>query len=362
MDIDDIVAQVKVNCDISNARNWGVYSICGLLIRLRDLYRWENGLDPWEEIGTPDLMNWIDEKEKRWAELKDMKFSNIKIDGREYQPFDVRQINERLKPLGLVYGAGYVGGLKPSFFLARIERSYRIYDCKICITGKELARDLVTAPALLQGDEIFAREEQVRHFIWGKIDDCRMSGSKTLRSAFEDYGLNVDEDISDTGRMSEKVNMIVKEELDNIIYHEIGERNDKTFPERDWHRLVTRFAGTPIEIFTRSVKDILADTDERGMIKHIIEKNGRLGLYISNLTGFRKAIFPEIVDSYWDFKETGDLNLIEKARKTGNKNAKRYARELIRINTSRKDKKQIKEEIDKIIEPFKVRLKGMGTE
>ncbi len=360
MDIDDIVSQVKRNCDVSNARNWGAYSICGLLIRLRGLYRFENELEPWRRLDTADLMTWIDEKERRWTKLKDSEFFKIKIGGREHHPFDVKRINERLKPLGFIYGAGYVGGLKPSFFLAKLERSYKIHGCNVCIAGKELARDLVTAPALLQGDEVLAREEQVRSFIWGKIEDCRMSGSKTLRSAFEDYGLNVDDGMDELDgiekidNVTKKVNAIVKEELENIVYHEIGERNDRVFPERDWHELVTRFAGTPIEIFTRSVKDVLADTNRWGMIKHIMEKGGSLGLYVSNLTGFRKAIFPEIVDSYWNFRETGDRDLIEKARKIGHENAKKHARELVGINASRKDKEEMKEEIDRIMEPFKL--------
>jgi hypothetical protein len=39
--------QVLRNCDISDADHAGFYSICGLALRLRDLYKWENQLPPW---------------------------------------------------------------------------------------------------------------------------------------------------------------------------------------------------------------------------------------------------------------------------------------------------------------------------
>jgi hypothetical protein len=38
---------IKFNCDVSDARFWGYFSICGLLMRYRDLYRSEQGLEPY---------------------------------------------------------------------------------------------------------------------------------------------------------------------------------------------------------------------------------------------------------------------------------------------------------------------------
>ena len=50
MDTEELIIQVKANCDIADAQSWGYYSICGLLMRLRELYRAEHCLMPWEEI------------------------------------------------------------------------------------------------------------------------------------------------------------------------------------------------------------------------------------------------------------------------------------------------------------------------
>jgi hypothetical protein len=47
--IETITNQVLLNCNIADSQHAGLYSICGLALRLRDLYKWENGLDPWIE-------------------------------------------------------------------------------------------------------------------------------------------------------------------------------------------------------------------------------------------------------------------------------------------------------------------------
>jgi hypothetical protein len=41
LDIETLASQVKFNCNISDAKYWGYYSPCGLLLRLRDLYTTE---------------------------------------------------------------------------------------------------------------------------------------------------------------------------------------------------------------------------------------------------------------------------------------------------------------------------------
>ena len=43
-----LLKTIKHNCDISDARDNGIYSICTLVLKLRNLYKWEHGLEPWE--------------------------------------------------------------------------------------------------------------------------------------------------------------------------------------------------------------------------------------------------------------------------------------------------------------------------
>ena len=59
IDIEDIIRQVLHNCNLSDSRHAGLYSICGLAMRLRDLYKWENGLAPWIEKDSTEILKWI---------------------------------------------------------------------------------------------------------------------------------------------------------------------------------------------------------------------------------------------------------------------------------------------------------------
>jgi hypothetical protein len=119
--INDITDQVLDNCNIADARHAGLYSICGLALRLRDLYKWENRLDPWIENDPSEVLKWIGDKEETWEKLVEKDFGDITLLGNQFDPFDVKGINAILEPHGYIYGGGYARGLKPSFFLAAIE-------------------------------------------------------------------------------------------------------------------------------------------------------------------------------------------------------------------------------------------------
>jgi hypothetical protein len=38
LDLKHLIRQIQRNCDISDAQHGGVFSVCGLALRLRDLY------------------------------------------------------------------------------------------------------------------------------------------------------------------------------------------------------------------------------------------------------------------------------------------------------------------------------------
>ncbi|NOZ77375.1 MAG: hypothetical protein GXO65_06915 [Euryarchaeota archaeon] len=173
MSLVDIREQVLYNCELSNARHWGAYSICGLLIRLIDLYKWSTGAKPYARIDHELLMDWVSEKEGMWSELQDEEFREISLEGTDYDPFDIRGINAHLEPGGLLYGAGLVRSLRPSFFLAELEESWDEGDYRVNLLGREVARDLVAGPALTQGDAIYLRRDTLERFLWGKLEEYR---------------------------------------------------------------------------------------------------------------------------------------------------------------------------------------------
>ena len=71
-DLDSIRDQILQNCAISDSQNSGLYSICGLALQLRDLYKWEKGLDPWVEEDSAKVLTWIGEKEDTFNSLPAM--------------------------------------------------------------------------------------------------------------------------------------------------------------------------------------------------------------------------------------------------------------------------------------------------
>ena len=136
--IKDITEQVLQNCDITDSQNAGLFSICGLALRLRDLYKWEKGLEPWIEKDSSEILDWIGAKEQKWEELTEEDFKAIEINGSQYDPFDTTGINAVLKPHGFFYGAGYARSLKPTFFLAEVETAKGINGHPVVVLGREL--------------------------------------------------------------------------------------------------------------------------------------------------------------------------------------------------------------------------------
>lgn len=363
MNIEEAVEQVKLNCEISDAKNWGFYTLCVLLLKCRDLYRWERKIEPWKSIDNQDLLDWISEKERRWKALAGEKFRDIKIEGNSYSIFDVEGVNRVLSPKGFIYGAGYAASLRHSFFLGELEEMRRENGHALYVVGRELARDLATSPAMLQESSIFVRKEPARSFLWSKVEEFKTTKKVSLRHAFEDYGMDAQAVLeAEPESIKGEIDRISEEELESYVRHEIGEASDRVFPERHWLELVEFFPDTNVERFARSIKDVLGDTNEKGMLKYIIqnEKRGSLSFYVSNLSGLRDAIFPEMKKAYALFRNTGDWSIVENARKAGYRNAQIYAKKLVRMYlTGKKKKEECKRRIEEeLIDKLKVGSKS----
>lgn len=334
-----IADQVLENCSISDSRHAGLYSVCGLALRLRDLYKWEKGLDPWVEKDSSEILEWIGAKEEKWEDLADKEFRNLIILDRKYDPFETKDINTVLEPLGLIYGAGYVHSLKPTFFLAVIEEKKEINGHPVYILGRELARDLFTVPALSQDDGILVRKESAKLFLWDQIFHLKKSGREALDFALGTFGLT----IKDTEALHRNLEKIFTSEIETYIYHELGEIEDTVFNRHIWREIISAFPHTPIEHLVRAIKDFLADTKENGTLRFIINerKNASLGLYVAFIDGLRKVLFPELIEVFPKFRETGDWRIVEEAVFAGYNNAKNYAERIIKIYRTGKERKDM---------------------
>ncbi len=329
-DIGSLTAQVKQNCNISDAHYWDSYSLCGLLLRLRELYRSETGIKLWMRIPQESIGDWIDKREALWHQLRGTDLQNIEIDGKEFGPFQIMKLNSLLHGQKLLYGAGYGITMKPSFFLADLVSRERIDGFEVYIAGNEYARDLSDYPAVLQGEVIITRLETIKMLIWQKLEELQCKTTKAgLAYAFSEYGIREHGGFSeDTDR---KLDLIARAEAQTYIRHEIGESVEDEKMGDEWKTLLTIIPRSKAEVFARSVKDILADTSDRGMLRYIIDNRltGSLGFYTVFLSGFRKTLFPEMLDAFKIFTGNRDWSLVENARRTGYQRASYYANKIL---------------------------------
>lgn len=348
INLETITSQVKRNCNISDAKFWGEYSICGLLLRLRELYRSERGLRLWESIPHQEISEWMSEREILWKELKDKDLEDIIIGETAFRPFDVAGINAALKKKNLIYGAGYGLRMKPSFFLADLISRRTVNGYVVYIAGSEYARDLADYPGMVQDGVIFARVDTTKLLLWERFEELRFRDPKSpLAFAFSRYGITPDEKLSED--VDKKVSLIALSELEIYIHHELGEAIEGKNLGNEWKKLLMDISGRKAEFFCRAIKDLISDTSEQGMIKYIIEnrKEGSLGFYIVFLEGHRKLLFPEIVKAFEKFIESGDWELIEDARKAGYKKARGYAERLLSIRRDNPDRTWVSEYIER---------------
>jgi hypothetical protein len=321
--LEDITRQVLHNCDISDAHNAGMYSICGLALRLRDLYKWEQGLPPWEERESAEVLEWIEAKENKWDTYIDADFGQISINGKKFDPFDTIGINAVLKPHNIFYGAGYARSLKPTFFLAAVAEKSTIDGTPVYALGRELARDLLTIPALSQNDCVILRQESARLFLWDSIFYIKKSARPALNFALESCGIKDQQPKALRRHLTD----ILAAQKATYIYHEIGELKDTVFDRAVWREIIAAFPYSPAEYLARAVKDLLADTNDHGTLHHIVKerKTAALAFYVAFLDGLAKEFYPELSTAFQEFMQTNDWCTIEQAVSSGYRTASSHA-------------------------------------
>jgi hypothetical protein len=340
IEIDEIARQVLHNCEVSDAHHAGMFSICGLALRLRDLYKWEQGLPPWEERESAEVLEWIEAKENKWETHADTEFWDISINGRKFDPFDTTGINSALESHNFFYGAGYARSLKPTFFLAAIEETSILDGISVYVLGRELARDLLTIPALSQEDCVLLRQESARQYLWDSIFYIKKSARPALNFALTSCGIK-DQQSKALRRSLTDILALLKT---TYIYHEIGELKDTVFDRSIWREIIAAFPFSPAEYLARAVKDLLADTNDYGTLHHIVRerKTAALGFYVAFLDGLLKEFFQELPAAFEEFTKTNDWGGIEQALVSGYQTATRHAGLIMDLYREGVDKNDLK--------------------
>jgi len=308
-DPQDLTEQVRHNCTISDARFAGIYSVCGLAMRLRDLYKWEHGLPPYEEHEAKQVLDWIGRKEACWETLQDEEYQDLTINGRRVDPFDTSDVNRSLAPLSLFYGAGYAQSLKPSFLLAEVEEQTSAAGHPVLLLGAEQARDLLTLPALIQDHTIIVRKAALEFYVWDQMLYLNRSGRPFFNFALSRCGIPE----GHAGSLRRCLPVVAAAQLDTFLYHEVGELEDRTFGPAIWREIMAALPHTTVEFLSRAVKDILADTASRGTLHQIMRSRdgAALGFYAAFLDGLRKSLFPEIRTAVKYFIQDGGWPQVE---------------------------------------------------
>jgi hypothetical protein len=320
--LEKLAPQVRLNCTRADASVAGRFSLCGLLMRLNSLYKWENNMPPWQAEDPSVLLDWVGRREDLWLSLQDQTYEDLVIDDRNYDPYDIEAVNRLLDSLGMVYGAGLAGGLSPVFFLGRIKKSEKQNGLECLWVDREQANSLLLLPGLKQGNVVYLREEPLAHLLWDRISDPRKSARAFAWLGLQGYGLDLDEVLANPSW--HLLEPVLLGEMETVLWHELGEAgvDDKT--KRLFHLVMEKAPGSDLELFVRAFKDLMADTHPQGRLSRIIaaQKHGALGFYPAWLEGYTRFIFPEISRAVLDFSKTKDWRAVEAARDIGWERAK----------------------------------------
>lgn len=298
---------VQGNCDIADSRHAGGFTMCVYLLRMREYFRWEQGLGFSDSLPHDEIGAWIQERERRWEGLDGKPYAPLEVDGREYDPFDAEALNEKLLPHGYVYSAGI--GLRGAthFFLGRLEESGdgdRVYR-----VGEECARDLGAPVAMTLGETIFVRQDSLRRMLWERLQEWQWDRrDNALGAALACYPF--EEDLE--GALEE----ITRHETPNVVLHEVGEREVGRVLGTAWGERLEGLGRTH-ELGLRAARDHWADCTV--LLPALLASGDRpsLLLYRAQLTGVRGEWFPLLRAGLDHWADTGDVAAASSAVERG---------------------------------------------
>lgn len=307
VDVGAFAAQVARNCLVADARRWGYFGLCGLLLRLRELYKREAGLEPWARVETAAVLPWVGEREAAWAQLEEAALAPLIVGGARLDPLDEDGANRLLIPAGLLYVAGQGPGGHPLFVLGEILERRELDGVELFVLGRELAHDLVPVPAMCRPGRIVGRRAAVRGHLWATLEEA--AGAREAgpaQDAVAEAGGSLTVLVADPVAHVALLEELVERQLAAALAHELGELAEDRRRRGSWEALLLRARNTRAEMPARALKDAFADAGDGGLLQALIERRDRVGLALRAAAGpwlLRKAL-PE-AGAVWDAARAG---------------------------------------------------------
>lgn len=308
----DLIVAVQHNCDIADARHGGDYGMCTYLLKMRERFRWEQGLPLGAALDKDAVGDWLTAREQRLEALVDDPFVELPCDGRYIDPFDADAVNAAIGPLGLVYSAGLADGARANFFIGELEQETRSQNgFGLRVSGRELARCLNAPPAMTRGSTIFLRRESLRRYLWERYESWLWNRPQNaMARAIDCYPFATE--------LEAALDAMTAAEMAVIEAHERGEYEAGLDLGPGWDDMLMDLALTPAELMARAVRDHLADCTHT--LPMLLEpgREASLHLFIANLGAMRKQLFPALQTAYGDWLDGAGAaafgGLIERGR------------------------------------------------
>lgn len=328
-DLKTLTATIQHNCHISDAQFAGQYTLCVFLLKMREYYRWEKGIPLSHPLPRKPLGDWLTAREAFWDELDRQTFAPLPFAGQSYDPFDTAAINQHLIPQGYVYSGGIGVYHKPYFFLGRLEKSETQGDITLLVSAEELARDLVAPPAMLLDDTVFIRKESLRRVIWERIEEWRYKKRQDtpMARALACYQKN-----RSTEDMETILDLFTANELEAVLLHEAGEAQAGQLLGQAWEELLDTLPRSRAELLARAVRDHLADCLSTLPTLVETENTPSLHFYFANFNGMRRELFPEALEAYQGWVDSGNLMPLKRLYQSGQQRWQALAQEMLKLH------------------------------
>lgn len=321
-----LLEAVQTNCHIADARHAQDLSLCTFLLQMREFHRWERGLPLNAPLAQAEVGAWIARREALWAELEERAFVPLPAHGGAVDPFDVATVDAALRPDGLVYGAGWAGAGRVSFFVAASHERRRIEaeGLVVQVCGREWARGLFAPPAVLAGDTIVLRRESMARWLWEKFEAFGLKRAEgPFKAVAQAYGLEHD--------FLGGLPRLLDEQGETLILHEIGEHRAGRRLGPAWNTMRLVLDDRRSELMVRAVRDHLADLATTLPI--LLERGDGLSIHFwfAGYDGVRQQLFPGLADAYRSWCRDGGAAL-QQACATGEQHFDALASQVLALH------------------------------